>query len=124
MADLAERVRSVMEAGDLDGFLRLCAEDVHWGPPDDPSSGCRSRQQVRSWYEAAFGRGVRAEVCEVVPGPSHLLVGVSISGSPAAREQGGRADRWQVMAIRDGSIADICGFDDRAEAAMRAGVPE
>lgn len=111
-----------METADLEAFLRLCADDVHWGAPGDPHGGCHNRDQVRSWYESAFRRGVRATVTEMRGGPSSLLVGLTVSGSPAAEEQGGRAERWQVLTIRDGRITDICGFDDRTEAASWAGM--
>ncbi len=121
--ELAETVRSAMENADLEVFLSLCAEDVHWGAPGDSQGGCHNRDQVRSWYESAFGRGVRATVTEVMHGPTSLLVGLTVSGSPAAEEQGGQAQRWQVLTIRDGRITDICGFDDRTEAAARAGIP-
>jgi len=32
-------------------------------------------------------------------------------------------ERWQVLTLRGGRVADIRGFDDRAVAAARAGVP-
>ncbi len=52
-----------------------------------------------------------------------LLVGLYVSGTPAAREAGGTARRWQVLTVQGGRILDICGFGDRTEAAARAGVP-
>lgn len=120
--DLAETVMSAMANADLDAFLNLCAEDVHWGAPGDSRGGCHNRDQVRSWYESAFGRGVRAEVTEIIQGPTSLLVGLTVSGSPSAEEQGGGAERWQVLTIQDGRITDICGFDDRTQAATWAGM--
>lgn len=119
---LAASVRSAMENADLDAFLRLCTNDVHWGAPGDSHGGCHGRDQVRSWYESAFGRGVRATVNEVLQGPAALLVSLTVSGSPTAQEQGGEIERWQVLTIRDGRISDICGFDDRAGAARWAGI--
>lgn len=65
---------------------------------------------------------MRAQVTEIIDGPTGLLVGLIVSGSPSAGEQGGRAERWQVLTIRDGRITDICGFDDRTEAAGWAGM--
>ena len=120
--ELVESVRSAMANADLDAFVNLCADNVHWGAPGDSQGGCHNRDQVRSWYESAIERGVRAEVIEIVEGPTSLLVGLTLSGSSAAEEQGGRVERWQVFAIRDGRIIDICGFDDRTEAARWAGV--
>ena len=49
-------------------------------------------------------------------------------GSLAAGPGGGwtvpgrGVDRWQVLTLRDGMVADILGFDNRAEAAAAAGL--
>jgi len=50
-------------------------------------------------------------------------VGLDVSGTPAAREAGGTARRWQVLTVQGGRILDIRGFGARTEAAARAGVP-
>jgi hypothetical protein len=63
--------------------------------------------------------GARAVVTEVTAGARALLVGLEVSGTPV----GGVAERWQVLTLKGDRIADICGFDDRAAAAVRAGVP-
>jgi hypothetical protein len=55
------------------------------GAPGDSRGGCHNRDQARSWYKSAFGRGVRATVNEIMPGPTRLLVGLAISGSRTAR---------------------------------------
>jgi hypothetical protein len=62
-------------------------------------------------------------VTEVTAGAGTLLVGLEVTGTPAAREAGGKAQRWQVLTLRGGRIVDIRGFDDRTAAADRAGVP-
>ena len=111
-----------MENADLEAFLNLCAQDVHWGAPGDSRGGCHNRDQVRSWYQSAARRGVRATVNEVIQGPSRLLVGLSVSGSEAAEEHVGQAERWQVLTVQDGRITDICGFDNRTEAETWAGM--
>jgi hypothetical protein len=67
--------------------------------------------------------GARAVVTEVTAGLGTLLVGLEVTGTPGAREEGGTARRWQVLTVSGGRIADIRGFGDRAEAAARAGVP-
>lgn len=59
-------------------------------------------------------------VTEIVVDPTTLLVGLSVSGSPAAEAPGGQAERWQVLAIQDGRITDVGGFDDPTQAAACA----
>ena len=62
-------------------------------------------------------------VTEVTVGTGTLLVGLEVTGTQTAREAGGAAGRWQVLTVKGDRIADIRGFDDRATAAARAGVP-
>jgi hypothetical protein len=120
--DLAERVRAALEAADLDAMRTLLSPGATWGPPDDPESGCHNRDEVLDWYRRAGANGARADVVEVVAGPGTLLVGLRVTGTAAAAEQGGIIDRWQVKTLRDGMIADIRGFEARDEAVRRAGL--
>lgn len=120
--ELQQRVRVALETGDLDAYRELLAPDARWGPADEPEWGCKSRREVISWYAAARDRGLTATVDEVVEGQGCLLVGLTVSGTPAAAEHGGSTSRWQVLTVRDGQISDIRGFDSRELAAERAGV--
>jgi hypothetical protein len=61
-------------------------------------------------------------VTEVVAGVDTMLIGLEIVGTPAASDASGRAERSQVLTVRDGQVADIRGYDDRHEAAIRAGL--
>lgn len=114
-AELAEKVKAALESADIDAYRELLAPDVHWGPPDSPEWGCHNRNEVLAWYKEARRTGMSATVTEVVAGPECLLVGLEVSGRDEPL-------RWQVLRVRDGLISDIAGFDDRAEAAARAGV--
>jgi SnoaL-like domain len=123
-AVLAGRVRSALESGDLDAIRDLLDPDARWGAPEGPSDyDCRNREEVIAWWAGARAAGVRAVVTEVTVGAGALLVGLEVTGTPAAREAGGAAGRWQVLTLKGDRIADIRGFDDRATAAARAGVP-
>jgi ketosteroid isomerase-like protein len=121
---LAGRVRSALGSGDLDAIRDLLDPDARWGAPEGPGDDdCRNRDQVIAWWARAQAAGARAVVTEVTAGPETLLVGLEVTGIPAAQESGGVARRWQVLTIRAGRVADIRGFDDRAAAATRARVP-
>ena len=123
-AALAGRVRSALESGDLDAIRDLLDPDARWGAPEGPSDyDCRNRDEVIAWWAGARAAGARAVVTEVIAGTGTLLVGLEVTGTPAAREAGGAAGRWQVLTLKGDRIADIRGFDDRATAAARAGVP-
>ena len=56
-------------------------------------------------------------------GPGTLLVGLDVTGTPAAQDAGGTAQRRQVLTVGGDRITDIRGFGVRTEAAARGGVP-
>ena len=121
---LAERVKAALESGDLTDIEDLLAPDARWGAPDGPATAdCRNRAQIVAWWAAARTAGARAVVTEVTAGTGTLLVGLAVTGTPAAREAGGTAERWQVLTVRDGRISDIRGFPSRPDAARRADLP-
>ena len=121
---LAGRVRSALESGDLEAIRDLLDPAARWGAPQGPGDfDCRNRDQVIAWWSRARAAGTRAVVTEVIAGPGTLLVGLEVTGTPTPGEPGRAAERWQVLTVRGDRIADIRGFDDRAAAAARAGVP-
>jgi hypothetical protein len=123
-AALAEQVRFALESGDLDAIRDLLDPGARWGAPEGPGDAdCRNREQVIAWWARARAAGARAVVTEVTVAAGALLVGLEVTGTPSAAEAGGVAGRWQVLTVRAGRIADIRGFDNRAAAAVRAGVP-
>jgi SnoaL-like domain len=123
-AGLAGRVRAALESGDLDAIGELLDPGARWGAPDGPGdSDCRSSGQVLAWWARARAAGAGAVLTEVSTGAGALLVGLEVTGTQAAREAGGTAQRWQVLTVHGDRIVDIRGFDNRADAAVRAGLP-
>jgi hypothetical protein len=123
-AELTERVRLALESGDLAAIRDLLDPSARWGAPEGPhEADCQNREQVAAWWASARAAGARAVVTEVTTGAGTLLVGLEVTGTPAAREAGGAAERWQVLTLRGDRIVDIRGFDNRAAAVARAGVP-
>lgn len=123
LTELAGRVTAALTAGDLEGYRDLLAPDARWGPADEPDWGCHGRNEILRWFGSSRDKGMAARVDEVVVGHDCLLVGLTVSGTPGALEAGGTTPRWQVLAVRDGRIVDIRGFDNRSDAAGRAGIP-
>jgi SnoaL-like protein len=123
-AELTQRVRFALESGDLGAIRDLLDPGARWGAPEGPhEADCQNRDQVIGWWASARATGARAVVTEVTTGAGTLLVGLEVTGTQAAREAGGTAERWQVLTLRGDRIVDIRGFDERAAAAARAGVP-
>jgi hypothetical protein len=118
MRQLADQVKAALESADLSAYAHLLDPDVHWGPPGDQSFGCHNRDQVLSWYQRGRDAGVRAKVTATIVSGDRILVGLSVTG----RDDGGMANRWQVLTVRDGLVVDIAGFDDEAGAAASAGL--
>jgi ketosteroid isomerase-like protein len=114
------RVRAALESADVLAMSDLLDPNVTWGAPDDPKPSCTNRTQVLAWYQRGRDAGVRARVTEFEIHGDRILVGLRVAGTLAADEQGGEADRWQVVTLREDRIVDIRAFDDRDEAAFRA----
>jgi ketosteroid isomerase-like protein len=118
------RIKVALESADLAAIKDLLDPDVRWGAPDDEAPGCQNRRQVLAWYRRGREAGVRARVTELVAHGDKILVGLNVVGRPAVEAQGGEEERWQVLTVAGDRIVDIRGFDDREEAAARAGVAE
>jgi len=121
---LGERIRAVLDSADLAGFAELLAPDVRWGAPDSHDADCRSREEVVAWWSRGRQAGARARVTEIVPGAGAFLVGLAVTGTREAEQNGGTAQRWQVLRVESGQIVDIRGFDDRHQAALHAAVSD
>jgi ketosteroid isomerase-like protein len=120
MDELAEQVRKALVTEDVSAFAELLDPDVTWGAPGARNPTCQNRDQVLSWYQRAQEAGVRGSVFDVDVLGDRLLVSLSVRGTEDARERGGTSLRFQVLTVRDGRIADIVGFDDKAEALSHA----
>ncbi|HEV8065151.1 MAG TPA: nuclear transport factor 2 family protein [Acidimicrobiales bacterium] len=117
---LAARVRRALESGDPAAYGELLDPKVTWGAPGYAPT-CRNRDQVLAWYRRGRDSGARATVDEVTIAAGCLLVGLTVTGrdpdAPGAQER-----RWQVLTTKDGRITDIVGYDNRPQAAARAGL--
>ncbi len=116
---VAAQVAAALQAADLTVLGGLLDPEVRWGPPGDPEPPCQSRDQVLSWYRRGRDAGTRATVTETVVSGDRILVGMRVTGRPAGN---GPHDRWQVLTVRGGRVAEIAGFDDRIHAAEWAGL--
>jgi ketosteroid isomerase-like protein len=114
------RLRDALESQDVDGLSALLAADVTWGAPGDPNPACRNRHQVVQWYQRGFDRGVRARVVEILSVGDSVLVGLIVTGNSVDHDVGQHVERWQVLAITDGLVSDIRGFEDRPSALAHA----
>ena len=115
MERLAELVTLAMASGNLDEISALLAPDARWGSPEEPVPTCSNRGEIMDWYRAAIDAGASASVTETFVRGENIVVGLVVSGVGDGPEHG-HGDRWQVLTVRDGRIAEIRGYDDRRDA--------
>jgi SnoaL-like domain len=114
-AGWAEPVRAALESADVEAIGALLSPDVHWGPPEDRSSGCHNRKEVLRWYRRGRAAGQRAQVTELTVVGQRILVGLTIA------LDGTETERWQILEVGPDGVRDIRGYEDRASAAARLG---
>jgi hypothetical protein len=119
MEQLAGQVRAALQAADLLGYRELLDPNVTWGAPDDTNPGCRNRDQVLAWYRRGRANGVRAVVTETGLFGDKILVGLRVFDECSRSEGGDPTERWQILTIRGGLVADIRGFEERTAAMSR-----
>jgi hypothetical protein len=116
MEMLAARVRYAMEAIDLDEMARLLAPDARWGAPEQEVPTCRNAIEILSWYEMARANGIRADITEVTVVGENIVIGLIILAPAVGKKKAKDQERWQVLSVRDGRIAEIRGYQRRGEA--------
>jgi len=105
-----------MASEDPSAFADLLDPDVTWGAPGARNPSCKNRSQVLAWFQRGRDAGVRGSVYEVEVFGDRIVVSMSVRGTEGRQARGGSALRFQVLTVRNGKIADIVGFDDKAEA--------
>jgi len=119
MEQIAGQVQAALQTADLAGYRELLDPNVTWGAPDDMKSGCQNRDQVLAWYRRGRAKGVRANVTETIVHNDKILVGLSIIDEQSPSESGDRANRWQILTVKNGLVVDIRGFEERDAAISR-----
>jgi ketosteroid isomerase-like protein len=123
-ASIVDQVRAALESDDPSQFRELLHPDVRWGAPGDPSPSCQNRDQVLTWYRQGREAGIRARVAAADVRGDKILVALTVTGSRAGESVGGESERWQVLTVRDGQIADIRACERRADAEALVATPD
>ena len=117
--EIAELVRGSLESADHNAYRLLLDPNVHWGSPDDRAAGCRNRNEVLAWYQRGRAKGIRARVRETIVRGNHILIGMTLSGTPSPTPSDEKTDRWQVLTVVCGRVTGIRGFNTREGAVAR-----
>ena len=123
---MVEAAHGVLNAGDLDGFLALIAEDVEFTSMVAEAEGTtfRGHDGVRAWWETvrdAF-EDVRWEVLDVrgtrERGVTTFRMTGTLGGVPVAQTM------WQAVKARDGMATWWGFFGSEGEAVEAVGLSE
>jgi len=110
METTAARIRTALNARDMDAFRALIATDATWG--EDLPTACRSRDDIIRTYKRLLDEGVRGSVVETTVGPGGVACLLEVDWPDP--ENHGRGPRfYQVFLVRDGLITKIEGHDNR-----------
>jgi ketosteroid isomerase-like protein len=115
---LVDAVYGALNAGDLDGFLALVAEDVEFTSMVAEAEGTtfRGHDGVRAWWEKVRGafQDPRWEVLDVRGSPERAVTTFRMTGTlggvPVAQTM------WQAVRARDGKATWWAYFRSKAEA--------
>ncbi|HLM26724.1 MAG TPA: nuclear transport factor 2 family protein [Thermoleophilaceae bacterium] len=124
---LAEATYDALNAGDIDRFLALMAEDVEFTSLIAEAEGAsfRGREGVRAWWETVVSsfQDVRWEVLELIGGADgrgvmHLRIVGMLGGVPVEQKM------WQATTVRDGKVTWWALFRTKREALEAGGLSE
>jgi len=115
---LAEAAYGALNAGDLDGFLSLVAEDVEFTSMVAEAEGTtfHGHDGVRAWWDSVRGAfvDVRWELLEVRGSADRAVTNIRITGTiggvPVTQSM------WQAARARDGKLRWWGFFRSEAEA--------
>ncbi len=128
---LIERAYRLWEAGDFDGLLALCVEDVEWIPPtymveiSGPQTGKGAlRAGIASYFESfeKFWPEPEEILEGAEPGTYLVLVTTHAKGRGSGAEV--TIEVAHLISIRDGRVVRFHVVTDRDEARRIAGIAE
>jgi ketosteroid isomerase-like protein len=123
---VAEAAYGAINAGDLDAFLAIAAEDVEFTSMVAEAEGVtfRGHDGVRAWWETIRGafQGVRWELLDIQGSENRAVARIRITGtmSGVPVEQ----TMWQAVKLRDGKACWWANFRSEREALEAVGLSE
>ena len=116
MEVIAARIRTSLNARDIDTLRSLLAEKATWGEDPEGDSFCHDRNDVIRNLKRLLAEGVQATIVDTITGPhgiaAHLMV--EWPNPETARED--RVDFFQVYIVPEGLVTEIHGHDNRDSA--------
>jgi ketosteroid isomerase-like protein len=104
-------VRDAIERGDFKDFLGAMDPHVVWRAVGEEEPGCRNRDEVRSVFEDWMEQGFSGRPEIVVESDDRIVVDPHVDPPPPDHP-----GLHHVFTLRDGLIAEIQDYPDRASA--------
>jgi uncharacterized protein len=126
--EIVRRMVAAWNAGDIDGWLELCAPGIEVVfPPDVPEPGpFHGRDELRAWAEGfmAAWEDFQAEIQQAVQAGERVVVALYYRGH--GRDTGIEIEQtdWHVFTIRDGKITHWRNYGTQADALEAVGLSE
>lgn len=112
MEVVAARIRTAMNARDMDAFRSLIAESATWGEDADHPRTCHNRNDIIATYKRFLAEGVTGRVVETTTGPRGVACLLEVEWpDPAVHDRGPSV--YQVFFVNNGLVTRIEGHDDR-----------
>jgi catechol 2,3-dioxygenase-like lactoylglutathione lyase family enzyme/ketosteroid isomerase-like protein len=117
---VADRLSEAFGRDDFEGMIAVLDSEVVWSGYDRPGEEtpmCKSRDEVRAWFEWHIKQGHRALPRIVAETPERIVVEMNLQDAPGE-------DLHQVLSVRNDRVVRIQDFPDRASAMREAGIVE
>ncbi|MGH3040404.1 MAG: nuclear transport factor 2 family protein, partial [Gaiellaceae bacterium] len=117
---VADRLSDAFGRDDFEGMIAVLDPEVVWsgyGGPGEATPMCKSRDEVRAWFEWHVEQGHRALPRIVAETSEQIVVEMNLQDAPGE-------GLHQVLTVREDRIVQIQDFPDRESAMREAGIVE
>jgi uncharacterized protein (TIGR02246 family) len=104
---ILEQANAAVAAGDNEGFLRFCTEDVIWHFVGDETIA--GKDAVRRYMERSYVHPPEFDVTDLLAeGDTVVAIGeITLTDANGARNRSAYCDIWR---LRDGKLAELRAF--------------
>jgi hypothetical protein len=111
MEVLAARLRTSLNARDVDAFRSLVAEDACWGEDPNHPRTCHNRNDIIATYKRLLDQGIDARVVDTTTGPGGVVCALEVQWPEGTLTERGPTI-YQSFLVVDGLVTRVQGHDD------------
>ena len=110
MESLAEQLRTMLTARDMDTFGGLLAGGARWGDTG------RNHAEIIAHFERLLNDGVHGSIVETTTGPRGVACLLEVAWPDPENVRRDRQRFFQVYIVTEGYVTEIQGHDDQESA--------